>query len=112
MKPGDIYSAEETDPKAEASEKNFQGPIVPPGQVVRIEFMAVVDFTTAAKTMSLGYKRGNVAVWVAKETLGSGVYGKVLHRNLILVGGERPIARVTTPTASDVLYFTVRGVFI
>lgn len=113
MKPGDIYSYEDrrTEPTAAVLTIN-QAPKVLPGKVVRIETMFIVDETTPAKTLALGFDKGGVSHLVKKETVGAAVNGLTLDAPLILVEGEKPIAVITTPTANDVITFIARGVYI
>jgi len=111
-KPGNVYAAEEIVPSASAADKDFEGARIPQGKVVRIEILAVVDVTTANKTLRLGYKRAGTSYWLKRQAPGSSVYGLILDRPLILVQGESPIARVESATAADALYFLARGIYL
>ena len=112
-KPGDIYSYEDrqTEPNT-ATITLDQAPKIPKGKVVRIETMFIVDETTPAKTLALGFDKGGTSHLVQKETVGAAVNGLALDAPLILVEGEKPIAVVTTPTANDVITFIARGVYV
>jgi len=112
VKPGQVYSAEEVVPSAAAADKNFKGPKVPEGRVVRIEVLVVIDLTTANKTLRLGFDRAGTSYWLKRQAAGSSTYGIILDRPLILVEGEAPIARVESATAADALYFLARGVYL
>jgi hypothetical protein len=112
-KPGDIYSYEDRRPEPTAAVLTIdQAPKIPQGKVVRIETMFVIDETTPAKTLALGFDKGGTSHLVQKETVGAAINGLALDAPLILVEGEKPIAVVTTPTANDVITFIARGVYL
>lgn len=112
IKPGDVYSAEQTVSSAPAADVDFEGPRVPEGRVVKLEILAVIDVTTANKTLRLGYKRAGVSVWLKRAAAGTGAYSMVLDKPLILSEGESPVARVESATAGDTLHFFARGVYL
>lgn len=111
-KPGDVYSAEEILASAAAADKDFEGPKIPEGRVVKIEILAVVDVTTANKTLRLGYRRAGSSYWLKRDAPGASGYGLILDQPLILVEGESPIAMVESATAKDALYFLARGTYL
>ena len=109
MKPQDIFEAVEHVTETPAGDREYSGPTVPDGKVVRIESFYAVDETTAAKEIILGFRRGNVIHVLKHETCGTGVYGLALLTPLILVEGEQPYAKIVSATALDVLTFYARG---
>jgi len=112
LKPRDVYSAEQTIAKASAADQDLSGPEIPEGMVVYIEVISVVDLTTANKTMRLGYERAGVKYWVQRVAPGAAVYGISNDRPIILVEGEKPIARVESATANDEILMVVRGRYL
>ena len=111
-KPSEIYSAEDYIANVPAGDKDFEGEPVPNGKVAYIETLIVIDLTTAAKTIRLGYKRGGSTYWLKRETVGAAVYGLSLDRPLILAEGEYPVARIETATVNDDCYFHARGRYL
>lgn len=88
---------------------NFCGKKVPRGHIVHVIEAAVTNFTTANNVLALGKKDASgVDHWIKQQT-GASTYTCNLVAFPVLKEGECPIARVTTPTALDDLYFTVYG---
>jgi hypothetical protein len=112
MKPQDIFEAVERIENVPAGDREFTGPTVPDGKVVRLESFYAVDESTAAKEIILGFRRGNVVHVLKHETCGTGVYGLALLTPLILVEGEQPYALIKSATANDEITFYARGPYL
>jgi len=87
----------------------FVGRRVPRGHILQIEEAAITDVTTADKVLCLGRRDATGQDHWIKCQQGSKGWTCNLTAFPILKESERPIARVTTPTAGDDLYFTVYG---
>jgi len=112
LKPGDIYEALEHIVDAPAADREFKGPAVPEGKVIEIRTFFCSDESTANKTITLGFIRGNVTHILVTGAVGATVYHAALSRPLILVAGERPYAKVASATSGDELNFLARGVYL
>ena len=112
LKPEQIYESVEFIVNAPAGDREFKGPAVPAGRVVKIETFYLVDESTAAKEITLGMCKGNVIHVLRHETCGTGIYGLSLLTPLILVEGVRPYAKITSATLNVELNFVVRGVYL
>lgn len=112
LKPRDIYQGFERVPAAAAADRTFEGPKVHEGRVVEIHTFFAVDETTAAKVITLGFRRANVIHILKCETVATGKYALWLDVPLILVEGESPYAKIASATANDVLNFVARGVYL
>lgn len=107
-----VYSADDVKPAPDTNNLTLEGPKVREGGVVRITAMYVVDRTTANKTLRLGYDKAGTKTWFKRQAAGSGAYGIAQNGRLILVGGEKPVAMVESPTASDDCALVVRGEYL
>jgi len=112
VKPGDVYRAEDYVAKAAAEDKDFSGPEVPKGMVVKIEHLTVIDWTTANKTLRLGFRRAGKIYWLKRAAAGASGYSLTLETPLFLVHGEAPYGRVESATANDELYFLAQGAYM
>jgi len=112
IKPKDVYLAINLTKAPSTSDLEILGDPVPTGKVVSIETFFVIDQTTGAKTIKLGFRRGGTDYYIKRAAAGTGVYGISLERPLILVEGESPIATVESPTAADVCLLIARGPYI
>ena len=101
------------EPKAlSTSDLEILGDPVPDGHVVSIETFFVVDQTTAAKTIKIGFRRDGKDYYVQIAGAGTGIYGISLDRPLILVQRERPIATIVSPTSGDQCLLVARGPYL
>jgi len=107
-----MYNAEVPEIQRAGADLSLAGPAIAKGKIVKIETFFCIDLTTAAKTIRLGYNSKGTDWWIKRETLAAGVYGLALERPLILIDGERPIARVETCTANDECVMVARGPYI
>jgi hypothetical protein len=112
IRPKDVYLAINLTKAPTTSDLEILGDPVPPGKVVSIQTFYVVDQTTSAKTIKLGFRRGGTDYYIKRAAAGTGVYGVYLEAPLILVEGERPIATVEGPTAADVCLLVARGPYL
>jgi len=112
VKPGDVYTAEVVVPKAAAADTTILGPEVPEGRVVRIDTFYVIDLTTSAKTIELGYRRRGTNYWFKRAAAGTGVYGVSQDRPIVLVEGEQLVGKVESASASDECWLIARGIYL
>jgi hypothetical protein len=90
--------------------KAFVGPEVGRGRILEVTSGAVADYTTANKTLVLGYRdAGGTDHYVVVEQ-GASIKSAQLQGRLFLLPTEKPIAIVVSPTASDVLYCSFHGI--
>lgn len=90
--------------------KTFVGPEVGRGKILEITSGAVADYTTADKTLVLGYRdAGGEDHYVVVEK-GSAIKSAQLRGRIFLLPTEKPIAVVVSPTASDVLFCSFHGI--
>ena len=108
----DVYRAEHSVAKSPATDQDLEGSAVPTGKAVRLESLYAVDLTTAGKTVRLGYSRAGVNYWFKRNGSGASGYGAALDQPIILVEGEKPIARVESATANDELLMVASGVYL
>lgn len=111
IKPVDAYRAEKKAIAPDATDIIIKGPKVRGGRVLVICRMSVIDLTNVNKTMRLGYERGGSQFWFRRRPAGTNNYGVSIETELILVGGERPIAMCETPTAGDEIWFFAFGAY-
>lgn len=112
MEPKDVYMTLRTDRAPGTSDFTLEGDKVPMGRVVRVETFIAIDFTTAAKKVRLGIKRGQATTWLKRETLGTNIHEIALDNPLILVGGEQPVGMIESPTNKDVCTLLARGPYL
>jgi hypothetical protein len=112
IKAKDVYLSYNLTKAPSTSDLEILGDVVKQGKVVSIETFFVIDQTTAAKTIKLGFRRGGTDYYIKRAAAGTGVYGIYLERPLILTEGERPIATVEAPTANDVCLLIARGPYL
>lgn len=111
VKPGDIYSAEISQ-VGQAADLDIEGPEVPKGHVVRLVVMYAVDLTTVNRSIRLGYSRAGTAHWFKRGNAGASAFGLCLDGELILVAGEKPIARVESAPSTDDCVLIARGIYL
>lgn len=86
-----------------------EGPAVLRGQLVVLDTLYAIDYTTADKTLIVGIKGVDGGEHYIRKVDIANHYSCFLNGKLILLPGEKPIGKVETPTTSDVLYFTAHG---
>jgi hypothetical protein len=107
--PVGVYRFREKLADASAADQTFIGPAVHRGNILELELGYVADYTTANKQLLIGFRDAGgsdhfIATVKETSTLSLGLQGK-----LILLSGERPIAKVLSATLHDVLYCTFSG---
>lgn len=90
--------------------KTFVGSEVGTGRIVEIVSGVVADYTTANKTLVLGYRDagGNDHYIVVEQ--GASLKSAQLQGRIFLLPTEKPIAVVVSPSLSDVLYCSFHGI--
>ncbi len=111
VKPGDVYRAEKMIKAPDTENIVLKGPKVRSGGVLVICRMTVIDLGTVAKVLRLGYERGGSQFWFRRRQAPAAGYGVSMETELILVGGERPIVMVESPTATDEIWFFAFGAY-
>ena len=112
IKPGDVYRAEVEVKAPSTADLTLEGPEIPEGKVVLIRAFYVLDRSTASKKVRLGYDRGGVKYWLKREDLANTVYGFETTAQLYLVGGEKPVGMVESPTKGDICILVARGEYV
>lgn len=112
MEANEVYTVERIEKVTATDDKTIEGDPVPTGKVLRIEFMSVLDITTASKTVRFGYLKENTQHFFKRLAVGASAYGTELDGSLYLVEGEKPICQVESPTIGDEIRFYVRGVYV
>ena len=107
--PVGIYEDVQAKIDVPAEVQTFVGRKIPRGHVLKVEEAAITDLTTANTLLCLG-KRDATGQdhWIKCQT-GANTHTCNLVAYPILKECEQPIARVTTPTVDDDLYFTIYG---
>lgn len=100
----DKYTAPDTD------DVTRKGPKVLRGQLVEITHLSVVNYTTANKSLLVGYEDEKGDTHYFNKHKSSQNYESFLRGRVLLLPGERPIGTVESPSTSDVLYFSAHGV--
>lgn len=112
MKPGDVYSYEDTWTAPDTNAKTFEGQRVGSGLVVKMEHMTVIDITTVNRAFRLGYDRGGTKHWLKAGNAGASGFNLTLDTPFILSEGEAPVAYSSSHATSDELHFIARGVYL
>ena len=112
VKPGEIYSWEETWTAPDGNAKTWTGPKVEKGRVVRLEILAICDETTVNRTFRLGYDRAGTKHWIKAGNAGASAFDLALSIPLILSEYEAPAAYSSSHVASDVVHIIARGVYL
>lgn len=112
VKPGEVYSWEETWTAPSTAAKTWVGPKVEEGKVVRLEILAICDETTVNRSFRLGYDRAGTKHWVKAGNAGASSFDLALDVSLILAAGEAPAAYSSTHASSDVVHILARGVYL
>lgn len=86
-----------------------EGPEVRQGQLVEITHLSAVNYTTANKSLLIGFRDGIGDAHYFNHHKSAGNYESFLRGRIMLLPGERPIGTVLSPSASDVLYFSAHG---
>lgn len=108
-KPAGVYENVQARIDVAAEVQNFCGKKVPRGHIVYVVEAAITNLSTAANVLALGKRDASAEDHWIKQQSGTSLYTCNLVAFPILKESECPIARVTTPTANDDLYFTVYG---
>jgi len=90
----------------------LEGAYVKPGTVLELEHLSILDVTTLAKELRIGWQDGQgVTHWIKKTLSQSGhrEFDCHLDGKLILVENERPIAQVVTPANLDEVHWHAYG---
>ncbi len=111
VKPAAVYRAEKKVIAPDDTNIVLKGPRVRAGRVLVICRMSVIDLSTVAKVMRLGYERGGSQFWFRRRPAPAAGYGVSMETEMILVDGERPIAMVESPTADDEIWFFAHGAY-
>ena len=112
MEANEVYTVERVEKVTAVTDKTIEGDPVPTGKVLCINFMSVLDITTASKAVKLGYLKENTQHFFKRLAVGASAYGTELDGTLYLVEGEKPICQVESPTVGDEIRFYVRGVYV
>lgn len=112
VKPGEIYSWEETWTAPSTGAKIWVGPKVPEGRVVRLEFFAVCDVTTVNRQFRLGYDRAGTKHWTKAGNAGASDFDLAMRGKMILSAGEAPAAYSSSHATGDVVHIVARGVYL
>lgn len=93
--------------------ETFVGPPVPQGKIAILTYMAVMDYTTAGKKLTLGIRDEAGTDHYIDAYSGTVTYTSDLclkiETELVLLPSERPIGIITSATGSDMCYFTTHG---
>ena len=100
----DKFTAPDTDTKT------FVGPEVLQGKIVEITSGVVADYTTANKTLVLGYRDAGGSDHYIVVEQGASIKSAQLQGRIFLLSTEKPIAIVVSPTLSDDLYCSFHGI--
>ena len=111
IKPADVYRAEKKVIAPDTTDIILKGPKVRAGRVLVICRMTLIDLTNKNKTMRFGYERGGSQYWFRRRPAGTNNYCMSIETEIILTDGERPIAMVESPTASDEIWFFAHGAY-
>lgn len=95
--------------ESEGSELTLKGHKVPPGFVLEIIQIAIVDITTSATDLSVGYIGTGGAYHVFCMNTGTNINMHQLYGEQFCFEGEAPAGRISTPTDGDDCYFSVNG---
>jgi hypothetical protein len=90
--------------------KTFVGPEVGRGKIVEITFASVVDYTTAGNILALGIRDAQGGDHYLLADVGAALYRLAIEGKFYLLPGEKPIAIVDTPGATDVVFCSFHGI--
>lgn len=94
---------------ASAVETDFLGTKVPEDYVLEITHFAAGDETESGNVISVGYYTPTEDYIKLQSISDDDHFGVSLRGNVWLMAGERPVARITTPGSSDVIFFSCHG---
>lgn len=95
--------------ESEGTELTLKGHKVPEGFVLEVTQIAIVDITTGAIHLSVGYIGVENAYHVYCMNAGTNINIHQLYGAQFCFAGEAPAGRITTPTDGDDCYFSVNG---
>lgn len=95
--------------ESEGTELTLKGHKVPEGFVLEITQIAIVDITTGATHLSVGYIGVENAYHVFCMNTGTNTNMHQLYGEQFVFADEAPAGRITTPTDGDDCYFSVNG---
>jgi len=109
VKPNEIYSAIDEEKPSANGDVDILGPRVLANQVVRLDTFYVINLDRANLDYRLGIERYGTTIWFKRARAGSNTYGIAQDTPTILVGGERPVARVESAQKGDSCWLVARG---
>jgi len=108
--PKGLYRWTEKYAAPDTSDVTREGPIVKRGQIVVLHQLSVVEYTTADKSLLVGFKDAGGNAHYVSHDKGTSKYEAKMRGQMTLTENEKPIGTVLSPTANDVLYFSAFGV--
>jgi len=95
--------------ESDGTELTLNGHKVPEGFVLEVTQIAIVDITTGATHLSVGYLDVMNAYHVFCMNAGTSLSMHQIYGEQYVFAGEAPAGRITTPTDGDDCYFSVHG---